>query len=275
MRAAVVGHVEWIEFGRVDHMPAAGEIVHVSDSWQEPGGGGAVAAVQLARLADEATLYTALGDDELGHRCKRELEALGLRVAAVMRPEPQRRCFVHVDGAGERTITVIGDRLGPVGEDPLPWDQLDTTAAVYFCAGDAAAVRQARRARRLVSTARGIEVLREAGVRLDALVASRNDPGELYEPGDLDPPPDHIVRTAGREGGEFEERDGRSGGWEATPLPGSVSDQYGCGDSFAAGLTYGLGADLAIEAALALGARCGAACATGRGPFAGQLRSVG
>jgi ribokinase len=275
MRAAVVGHVEWIEFGRVDHMPAAGEIVHVSESWQEPGGGGAVAAVQLARLADEATLYTALGEDELGHRCRRELEALGLRVVAAMRPEPQRRCFVHVDGAGERTITVIGDRLGPVGADPLPWEELDATDAVYFCAGDAPAVRQARRARRLVSTARGVEVLREAEVRLDALVASRNDPGERYEPGDLDPPPGHVVRTAGRDGGEFEARGGRSGRWEATPLPGPVSDQYGCGDSFAAGLTYGLGADMEIEAALALGARCGAACATGRGPFAGQLRSAG
>jgi hypothetical protein len=31
MQAAVVGHVEWIEFGRVDHVPAPGEIVHVSD----------------------------------------------------------------------------------------------------------------------------------------------------------------------------------------------------------------------------------------------------
>ena len=74
MRAAVVGHVEWIEFGRVDHVPAAGEIVHVSESWEEPAGGGAVAAVQLCKLAGAATLYTALGDDELGHRAKRELE---------------------------------------------------------------------------------------------------------------------------------------------------------------------------------------------------------
>ena len=30
MRAAAVGHVEWIEFGRVDHVPEPGEIVHVA-----------------------------------------------------------------------------------------------------------------------------------------------------------------------------------------------------------------------------------------------------
>jgi ribokinase len=256
----------------VDHFPAPGEILHVSDSWQEPGGGGAVAAVQLAKLAGGATLYTALGDDELGHRCKTELEALGLRVEAVFRPEPQRRCFVHVDGEGERTITVIGDRLGPRGDDALPWDELVATDAVYLTAGDAGAIRAARAAGTLVSTARGLETLREAGVRLDALVASSRDPGERYATGELDPPPRYVMRTAGPDGGEYEGEE--SGRWEATPLPGPISDLYGCGDSFAAGLTYGLGAGLEVAEALRLGARCGAACATGRGPYAGQLRSA-
>jgi ribokinase len=274
MRAAVVGHVEWIEFGRVDHVPAPGEIVHVSDSWQEPGGGGAVAAVQLAKLAGEATLFTALGDDELGHRAQLELEQLGLRVHAAFRPEPQRRGYVHVDATGERTITVIGERLGPRAEDLLPWEELDETDAVYFTSGDAGAVRQARRAGALVASARGLETLSEAGVELDALVASAKDPGERYAAGDLEPPPRLVVRTAGASGGEYEGRDGERGRWDATPLPGPVSDQYGCGDSFAAGLTYGLGAGMSIDEALELGARCGAACATGRGPYAGQLRAA-
>jgi ribokinase len=274
MRAAVVGHVEWIEFGRVDHMPAPGEIVHVSDSWQEPGGGGAVAAVQLAKLAGDATLYVALGGDEIGHRAKRELEALGVRVEAVFRPEPQRRAFVHVDAAGERTITVIGDRLGPRAEDPLPWGELAETDALYFTAGDAGAARAARAARTLVASARGLETLAVAGVELDALLASGKDPGERYAPGDLEPPPRLVVRTAGADGGEYETHEGEPGRWGATPLPGPVSDLYGCGDSFAAGVTYGLGAGMPIGEALELGARCGAACATGRGPYAGQLRSA-
>jgi ribokinase len=275
MRAAVVGHVEWIEFGRVDHVPAPGEIVHVSDSWEEPGGGGAVAAVQMCKLAGAATLYTALGDDEVGHRSKRALEELGLRVEAVFRPEPQRRGFVHVDAAGERTITVIGERLGPRGDDPLPWHELDDTDALYFSAGDVGAVREARRARTLVATARGLETLARAGVQLDALVRSARDPGERYAPGDLEPPPRQVVRTCGAAGGEYETLAGERGAWEATPLPGPVNDVYGCGDSFAGGFTYGLGTGLGIDQALVLGARCGAACATGRGPYEGQLRSRG
>jgi ribokinase len=274
MRAAVVGHVEWIEFGRVDHVPAPGEIVHVSESWEVPGGGGAVAAVQLCKLAGAATLYTALGDDEVGHRSKHELERLGLRVEAAFRPEPQRRGYVHVDAAGERTITVIGDRLGPVADDALPWQELSEVDTVYFTAGDAGAVVEARRARTLVSTARGLEALGQAGVQLDALVASSRDRGERYEAGDLERPPRVVLRTAGADGGEYETLDGEHGRWEASLLPGPVSDFYGCGDSFAAGLTYGLGAGMPVDEAAALGARCGAACATGRGPYEGQLRSA-
>src|SRR4051812_16482417 len=192
-------------------MLAPGEILHVTDSWEEPGGGGAVAAVQLAKLAGAATLYTALGDDELGHRAKRELEALGLRVEAVFRPEPQRRCYVHVDSAGERTITVIGDRLGPRGDDPLPWGELAETDAIYLTAGDAGAIQAARAARTLVSTTRGLETLKQAGVELDALVASSQDPGERYATGELDPPPRLVIRTAGPAGGEYESATGERG----------------------------------------------------------------
>jgi ribokinase len=271
MDAAVVGHVEWIEFGRVDHVPEPGEIVHVTDSWQVPGGGGAVTAVQLGQLAGGAALFTALGDDELGHRAKDELERLGLRVHAAFRPERQRRAFVHVDRNGERTITVIGDRLGPRAEDPLPWEELDDADAVYFTAGDAAAVRESRRARTLVATARGLAAIAESGVELDALVASSRDAGERYRPGDLDPRPRNVVLTASSSGGEWQTSDGERGTWEATPLPGPLVDVYGCGDSFAGGLTYGLGAGMSLADAVDLAARCGAACATGRGPYEAQL----
>lgn len=271
MRAAVVGHVEWIEFARVEGVPVAGEIVHAEDNWQEPGGGGAVAAVQMARLAGGATLFTALGDDELGHRAHAELTALGLRVEAAWRDEPQRRGFVHVDAAGERTITVIGSRLGPRGDDDLPWGELSGADGVYFTAGDGAALRAARAARTLVASARGLPTLIGAGVELDALMASGKDPGERYERGQIEPEPRLVVRTAGAAGGSWERAAGESGRWRATPLSGPIADAYGCGDSFAGGLTYALGAGRQREDALQLAARCGAACFTGRGPYVAQL----
>jgi ribokinase len=271
MRVAVVGHVEWVEFARLERVPASGEIVHASEAWQEPGGGGAVAAVQLARLAGECLFVTALGDDALGHRAKRELEALGVRVEAAWHPEPQRRAFVHVDADAERTITVIGERLGPRATDPLPWVELDDVDAVYFTAGDPDAARAARAARTLVATVRAFDVLADAQVQLDALVSSADDEGERHAPGDIDPPPLLVVRTAGAGGGSFLASDGQGGEWAAAPLPGLPVDAYGAGDSFAAGLTYGLADGRSPEDAVALGARCGAACVTGRGPYEGQL----
>jgi ribokinase len=274
MRVAVVGHVEWIEFARVEHVPKPGEIVQALEDWVEPGGGGAVAAVQLARLAGECLFLTALGDDDLGHRAKRELEALGVRVEAAWRSEPQRRAFVHVDAAAERTITTIGERLGPRGDDPLPWAELEGADAAYLTAGDAAAVRAARAAGNLVSTVRAVDPLAEAGVQIDVLVSSAHDAGERYQPGDIAPPPRVVARTAGAAGGSLETADGTTSTWAAPPLPGPPVDAYGAGDSFAAGLTFGLAEGRSAEEAAALGARCGAACLTGRGPYAGQLRQA-
>ncbi len=80
-----------------------------------------------------------------------------------------------------------------------------------------------------------------------------------------------TVWTEGAHGGSYRTNEGESGRWLPVPLPGAPVDSYGCGDSFAAGLTYGLGAGLALQDALALAARCGATCLTGRGPYERQL----
>jgi len=271
MRVAVVGHVEWIEFARVERVPVAGEIIHALEAWEEPGGGGSVAAVQLAKLAGECTFFAALGDDPLGHRAHRDLGALGVRVEAVFRPIPQRRGFTFIDASGERTITVMGERMGPNGADPLPWDVLDGTGAVYFTAGDEAALRHASRSRVLVVTARILPQVARGAVPLDALVGSGRDQAEHYAPGDLDPPPRLAVWTEGRSGGRYRTADGIEGTYPAAPIPGPVVDAYGCGDSFAAGLAFALGSGLGVEDALAFASKCGAACLTGRGPYEGQL----
>jgi len=265
---AVVGHVEWVEFVRVERVPRAGEIVHALETWEEPAGGGAVAAVQLANLNGSAHLFTTLGDDELGRRSREELTERGVTVHAASAGEPQRRAFTYVDDGGERTITVLGRKHVPSGEDgSLPWEELARCDAVFFVSGDIAAVGAARRARTLVATARELETLRRAHEQLDALVGSGEDPGERFEPGELDPEPRIVVTTSGSLGGWI-----RPGGpFRAAPLPGPIEDAYGCGDCFAAGVTFGLGEGLAIEEAVALGARCGAAVLTGRGPYSAQL----
>jgi ribokinase len=255
----VVGHVEWVEFARVPELPTAGSIVHATERWAEPAGGGAVVARQLARLAGRCEFFTALGADELGHEAARRLAALGIDVHAVHGGET-RRAWTHVDRDGERTITVLGEKLLPDG--PLPLAGYDV---VFFVSGTVEALRSARAARLLAATLRERPTLVEAGVPLDLLVGSLNDAGEQYD-GALDAAT--VVLTDGAAGGTANgER------YAAVEPPGEISDSYGAGDSFAAALLYGLGRGDDLEAALRLAARAGAAVITGRGPYASQLTS--
>jgi ribokinase len=273
-RVAVVGHVEWIELARVPRVPRPGGIVHATEWWQDAGGGGAVAAVQLAKLAGGAEFFTALTGDENGRRARQRLEELGVTVHVAPREGAQRRGFVHLDDDHERTITILGERLVPHGDDDLPWDRLDDVDGVYFTGGDVDALTHARRARKLVATPRAYATLKASDVNLDALVRSAKDPGEQHAEEGLDPAPDIVVSTAGKEGGEWAGEDRTSGRWKAAQLPGPPRDSYGAGDSFAAGLTYGLAAGLPIDRALEVASRCGAYKLAGTAPYEGQLTAA-
>jgi ribokinase len=267
VKVAVIGHVEWVEFARVENVPAPGEIVHALETWEEAAGGGAVAAVQLANLAGDATLFTALGSDDLGRRARTQLAAQNVTVHATISPLLQRRAFTFVDDTGERTIAVLGDKLRPRARDDLPWEELAGADAVYFVSGDAECLQRARRARVLVATSRELPTIRDAGVELDVLVGSATDVGERYE-GGLDPPPKLVVTTSGALGGWLQP----GGPFRAVPPPGPVADTYGCGDCFAAGLTFALAQGDGPTDAVAFAAECGAAVLTGRGAYEGQLR---
>jgi ribokinase len=179
-----------------------------------------------------------------------------------------------VNDAGERTITTFGPRLEPGGADAeLPWEELAQMDAVYFTAGDLAALRAARAARVLVASPRARHALGH-GIGLDALVSSAGDgtEREQAERTARSGEAELILATDGPRGGSYQRRDGSNGSWAPAPLPGPAEDSYGCGDSFAAGFTYALGASMPLGDALALAARCGAHCLTGRGPYERQLR---
>lgn len=257
MRCAVVGHVEWVESVLVDRVPAAGEIVHGTGDWAEPAGGGAVAAAQLVKLAGACDFFTALGEDELGRRAVERFEELGIATDAEWFGST-RRAFVQVDAHGERTITTVGAKLR---RRELP--AMGGYDAVFFVAGEPAALRAARAARFLSGTPREVPTLLEGAVRLDLLVGSGTDPGERYD-GGLDVA--HVVRTEGIRGGIA---DGRR--YEPATPQGPIVDTYGAGDSFAATLTFALGRGDRLDDALTLASRAGAAVITGKGPYTAQL----
>lgn len=265
LRLAVVGHVEWMEFLAVDQLPHPGTIGHALRTLQEPAGGGAVVAVQMARLQQQPVhFFTAIGRDSVGEACVKRLEDLGLVVHVAWREAPTRRGISLVDGEGDRAITVIGERLTPSLDDDLPWEALGECDGLFVTAADVPLLKACRAAAVLAATPRvRLPVLQKAGVSIDALIGSGLDPGELVDPDQLNPAPHTMIRTEGAAGGLSLP----GGRYEPAPLPGPMVESYGCGDSFAAGVVTGLAARWTLANAIALGAQCGAACATRFGPY--------
>jgi ribokinase len=280
LQVAVVGHVEWVQFGRVEHLPRPGEVAHACDAFEEPAGGGAVAAVALARLAGRCALHTVLGEDEEARRSLKRLTELGVEVidgpaaghdGEIAAGARTRRAVTLLDAAGERTITTFGPRLDPAGEartgEPARSTALGGLDAVYVTAGDLAALRGARAGSRVVVASPRARHALGHGVALDALVLSAADRIELAAAEPALGEAELVLYTEGARGGHWRRRDGAEGRWAAAPPPGPIVDSYGAGDTFAAALTYGLGARLSLEQALALASRESAQVLTWAGPY--------
>jgi ribokinase len=257
-RIAVVGHVEWVDFIPVERFPVRGEILHAGASFARAAGGGGVVAVVLAELGAEVDFFCALGRDRLGELAARELEDRGVRVHAAWREQPTRRAVTLLDGGGERTIVTMGESLPQTGADELDWELLHGTDGVYFTAGDAGALERARWARVVVASPRGRSAFESAGPTIDALVFSAGDPSELEWATGIESRARLLVATEGAEGGHWWGES--SGAWDSVEPPGEPQDTYGCGDSFAAGFTFGLASGASPGEAAAQGARSGAEC---------------
>jgi ribokinase len=257
-RVAVVGHVEWVEFLPVPRFPRRGEVIHAHDGFVQAGGGGSVAAVMLAELGAEVDFFSALGDDISGHAALAQLQQRGVRVHVAWRAEPTRRALTLLEPGGERTIITLGERLEPLGADELDWERLDEMESVYFTAGDSEALAHARRSEILVASPRARTVLETNTV--DAIVFSESDPDEREWAEHAAPHARLLVATEGDRGGRW--WGAAEGRWAAVPLPGPPRDAYGCGDSFAAAFTLGLGRGGTIADAAALGAQAGAVALT-------------
>jgi ribokinase len=255
-RVAVVGHVEWVDFLHVDGNLTRGSLKDAVRERRNAAGGAVVAAAVLAELGAEVEFFCAVGADDLGDAAIAELQARGITVHAVRRSTPTREVITVLDGGGERTILTMGERLEPRGDDDLDWSRLERADGVYLTAGDSGAVRRSRAAGTLVANPRVGEPLDDPSLMLDALAFSDADGDEVQLADRLSSHSRLMVGTDGGRGGRWW---GESEGtWLPVPPPGPIRDSYGCGDSFAGGLTFGLAQGLAPAAAVQIGARCGA-----------------
>ena len=266
LKLAVIGHVEWVTFLKVDQLPLAGEISHAKDYFEEAAGGAAVAAVQMSRLINgPVDLFTSLGKDSCGEGCYERLTKLGLNLKVAWREKPTRKGISLISKDGERAITVIGERLQPIASDNLPWSDMKNYDGIFVTATDREGLRLARNAKFLSATPRtGEGTLKESKVKINALIGSGLDPGEKINFEKFDPKPDIYISTKGKSGGAIFPMNIK---YKSIEPSSKEIDTYGCGDCFAGAVTTALSAKLNLEQAINIGAYCGAECSTHYGPY--------
>ncbi len=250
-------------------LPGSGDIVHLEDLCVIPGGGGGVTFFQLTKSSAELHLFTAIGADAAGAEMEARLRQTSATLHIARRVEPHTRDIVLLTPEGERTIVVLGWPLHPRCDDALPWEVLASCDAVYFTAYDPELIKEARRAKLLVVSARRREALNASGVRADVVVGSSLDPREASTLADYAVPPLALVLTAGAKPGRIENADG-SEAFAAPPTPSPLRSSYGAGDSFAGALLWFLAQGCALRDAAVRAGPYGAAVLVSHDTVAAQ-----
>ncbi len=265
LKFAVIGHIEWITFIKVDQLPKPGLISHAKESLEYPAGGGSVIAKRLQELThSKVHFFTALGNDFYGNKCLNILQNMGIKLHVAWRDQPTRKGFSLIDSEGERSITIIGNRLAPSHKDNLDWNILNDMDGIFITAGDKEIFKKSRIVKTLCTTPRvGLNIINESKILLDGLIGSNLDPGEVFSLNELILKPKFVIKTEGENGGIIFP----GGRYKAIENKKIKIDSYGCGDSFAAGILYGLSSNWDIEETLNLAKIMGRNCSEHLGPY--------
>ena len=213
--------------------PRCGEIVHARDVWAEPGGGGAVTAMQL-RPPRGVHFFTAIGSDELGARARgpagagrpsrggrpERAPAPGRRVRR--RRRERHHAPVARASTGRSRRSALARARGPRRSTSPAADE----DALRLRAARARSLQRRASCRRLPR--RAWRSMCSCAARPTRVSATSSAAFGL-SPGSWWP-------RRGPRAGRTALRADRSNPSVRRSLPGPVVDAYGAGDSFAAGL---------------------------------------
>ena len=119
-RIGVIGLAGQSAFLRTPHLPAPGESVICDALFFELGGKGYNQAVAAARMGVDTVFIGAVGDDEYGSACERELEQEGVTPCLIRKKAPTAFATITTAADGENTVAVCpGAAKELTGEDLL------------------------------------------------------------------------------------------------------------------------------------------------------------
>ncbi|TAN55789.1 MAG: hypothetical protein EPN26_04800 [Rhodospirillales bacterium] len=237
------------------------------------GGGGANAAVALARAGDTALLAGAVGDDPAGNDLIQELKALGVDTSLTVRLQaPSSRSIVMTDPAGERTIVNLHRLL----ESEPPRRVLNIAADAMYVRSrkQGLASLMAEMSERMTVVAE-VPPLIPGMAPAQVLIGSASDlnaefladpfkNGQSVAGGRLQ----WMVVTQGAQGAEAFGADCAHLIQPARQV--KVVDSTGAGDAFAAGLTHALARGKAMAEALKIAVAWGTAATQYDGSVPGE-----
>lgn len=109
VKIAVIGICGQSVFMNVDHFHESGETLAADSIHEEIGGKGINQAIAAQRMGAEVSFLAAIGDDEYGRICTRDIKANGIQ-AELKRKKGKRTpvAFILTDKQGENRVTVHG-----------------------------------------------------------------------------------------------------------------------------------------------------------------------
>ncbi|MGJ7515164.1 sugar kinase [Pseudomonas baetica] len=131
-RILCLGSALWDTIFSVDHIPSHGGKVLPSKAVQLPSGMATAAAVSIARLGGDVSLWARIGADDTGKMLLEGLAAEGVDVANVRRIENAKTPFstILVDKTGERLVVPYFDRALDTDTGWLPLSEVRHASAV-------------------------------------------------------------------------------------------------------------------------------------------------
>lgn len=109
VKIAVIGICGQSVFMNVDHFHESGETLAADSIHEEIGGKGINQAIAAQRMGAEVSFLAAIGDDEYGRICTRDIKANGIKAELKLK-EGKRTpvAFILTDKHGENRVTVHG-----------------------------------------------------------------------------------------------------------------------------------------------------------------------
>ena len=125
-KIGVIGLGGQSAFLSTDHFPVPGETVSCQSLFFEPGGKGYNQAVACARMGVDTVFIGAVGKDDNGKACEKDLIRQGVIPCLMEKEIPTAFATIMTDSSGENTVSVYGGAAKLLSPEDLRSDKVMT-----------------------------------------------------------------------------------------------------------------------------------------------------